>query len=150
MSGQPFLLHPQLQTDTYIVGCFPLSLVLLCKDANYPWCILVPRRTGIREIHHLSSEDRQAFLAESCCLAECMEQLFTPTKMNVAALGNMVPQLHIHHIARFESDAAWPAPIWGKEVAKDYDSETLKARLQGLGALLANCGIQFELAAQIV
>lgn len=147
MSDQPFLLHPQLEADTHIVGCFPLSLVLLCKDANYPWCILVPRRADIREIHHLNSEDKQSLLAESCCLAECMEQLFTPTKMNVAALGNMVPQLHMHHIARFESDAAWPAPVWGKEAAKEYNSEKLEGRLKDLRALLVSSDIPFELPA---
>lgn len=146
MSDQPFLLHPQLEADTHIVGYFPLSLVLLCNDANYPWCILVPRRADIREIHHLNSEDKQSLLAESCCLAESMEQLFTPTKMNVAALGNMVPQLHIHHIARFEDDPAWPAPVWGKEAAKEYDSEVFEARLQSLREHLANSDIAFKLA----
>ncbi len=144
MSDQSFLLHPQLETDTHIVGYFPLSLVLLCKDANYPWCILVPRHVDIREIHHLNPADRQVLLAESCVLAESMEGLFKPIKMNVAALGNMVPQLHIHHIARFENDAAWPAPIWGKEAAKEYDSEVLESRLQDLRELLTNSDIAFK------
>lgn len=144
MSDHSFALHAQLQADTYVVGHFPLCVLLLCNDANYPWCILVPKRIGIREIHHLSREDRQALLVESCVLAQCMEQLFTPLKMNVAALGNMVPQLHIHHIARFEADLAWPAPIWGKAPAKKYDNALLDMRLQKLRELMVKSELAFE------
>lgn len=144
MSDHSFVLHTQLQADTYVVGYFPLCVLLLCNDANYPWCILVPKRAGIREIHHLSREDRQALLTESCVLAECMEQLFTPLKMNVAALGNMVPQLHIHHIARFEADIAWPAPIWGKAPAKKYDDALLDMRLQELRESMGKSNVEFE------
>jgi diadenosine tetraphosphate (Ap4A) HIT family hydrolase len=144
MTKPMFELHTQLQADTYRVGHFPLCLLLLCKDANYPWCILVPKRIGIREIHHLSKNDSQALLVESCCLAECMEQLFQPLKLNIAALGNMVPQLHIHHVARFAADAAWPAPIWGKVPAKKYDDALLNKRLQALRELLVKRNIAFE------
>ena len=144
MSDNSFQLHPQLQADTYVAGHFPLCMLLLSKDANYPWCIMVPKLEGVREIHHLSAENRQALLAESCMLAECMEKLFKPLKMNIAALGNMVPQLHIHHIARFETDVAWPAPIWGKVPAKKYNSELLDKRLNRLKEQLVNSKSGFE------
>ncbi len=116
-----FELHPQLQKDCRQLGDFPLCRVLLMNDANYPWLILVPRRADITEIYQLSWEDQQQLLRESNTLCQAMVQLFTPQKMNVAALGNMVPQLHLHHIARFLSDAAWPRPVWGAEAAKPYD-----------------------------
>jgi diadenosine tetraphosphate (Ap4A) HIT family hydrolase len=144
MSDHSFVLHAQLQADTYVVGHFPLCMLFLCNDANYPWCILVPKRKDISEIHHLSREDRQLLLVESCVLAQCMEQLFKPLKMNVAALGNMVPQLHIHHIARFEADRAWPAPIWGKAPAKNYDTALLDMRLQKLRKLMVESELAFE------
>jgi len=127
-----FTLHPQLAADTVVVGRLPLSVVLLAKDAHYPWCILVPQREDIREIHHLNESDRSQLLEESCALASVMEQLFKPIKMNVAALGNMVPQLHLHHVARFESDSAWPKPIWGCVDAIPYEKGELQKRINAL------------------
>lgn len=121
-----FELHSQLQNDCEILGQFDLSLVLLNRDANYPWCILVPMQQDLTELHHLAIEDRQQFMAESCRLAETMVDVFNPIKMNVAALGNMVPQLHIHHIARFKEDAAWPGPVWGVTPRKPYSDEHLE------------------------
>ena len=127
-----FTLHPRLAEDTIIVAEWPLSLVLLAKDANYPWCILVPKRENVKDIHHLNTEDRAQLLAESCRLSELMEEIFKPIKMNVAALGNMVPQLHLHHVARFDTDAAWPNPIWGAVKAVAYDENSLNERLAAL------------------
>lgn len=132
-----FTLHPQLQQDCVIVGDYPLSTLLLSRDANYPWCILVPRREDVREIHHLGDEDRVQLIRESCHLAEVMTDLLTPDKMNVAVLGNIVPQLHVHHVARFEGDAAWPGPVWGKVPAKAYEEKDLEARLARLRNALA-------------
>lgn len=128
-----FVLHPRLQADCLVVGDWPLSRVLLMNDAQYPWCILVPRRDGICDVHHLDVADRQQLMEESCRLSEAMERLFKPLKMNVAALGNVVPQLHVHHIARFESDLAWPAPVWGKVPVVAYEpaaAEAMVCRLQ--------------------
>lgn len=139
-----FALHPQLQQDCVPVGNFPLSLVLLSRDANYPWCILVPRREAIREIHHLSNEDRVQLIQESCHLAEVMTDLFTPDKMNIGVLGNIVPQLHVHHVARYESDAAWPGPVWGKVPAKAYAESDMEALVKRLQNALA--GENFELS----
>lgn len=124
-----FTLHPQLDADTVLVKKLPLSLLLLSKDANYPWCILVPQRQNVREIHQLSREDRRQLLNESCQVSEVMEALFKPVKMNVAALGNMVPQLHLHHIARFEDDLAWPKPIWGVVEPVAYKENALEERI---------------------
>lgn len=127
-----FELHPQLQADTVILGRFGLSLVLLHKDSNYPWLLLVPQRNGVKEIHHLGEEERLQLIRESCRVAEVMNDLFNPVKMNVAALGNIVPQLHVHHVARFETDAAWPKPIWGEVPVKYYADDKLKALVERL------------------
>ncbi len=116
-----FRLHPQLAADTVILGDLPLSLVLLARDSHYPWLILVPKRNDIREIHWLSEEEQQQLMRESCAVARLMEAEMAADKINVAALGNMVPQLHLHHVARFTGDAAWPGPIWGKHPAQAYE-----------------------------
>jgi diadenosine tetraphosphate (Ap4A) HIT family hydrolase len=106
-----FQLHPRLKANCAVVGDLPLCRLLLMDDANYPWCILVPRRNDIREIYELSEADQQQLLRESSTLARVMMELFTAEKMNIAALGNVVPQLHVHHIARYARDAAWPKPV---------------------------------------
>jgi diadenosine tetraphosphate (Ap4A) HIT family hydrolase len=137
-----FELHNQLKQDTVTVGSFPLSLVLLHKDSQYPWLILVPQREEVTEIHHLDAEDRQQLMEESCRLAEVMVDLFAPRKMNLAALGNMVPQLHLHHIARFENDPAWPQPVWGKVPPVPYTEAALAERLQRLRHALAGSDFQ--------
>lgn len=108
-----FALHPQLEQDTSKLGEFPLCTVLLNKDASVPWIILVPKVDGIKELHQLSMDKQQQFLIESQIISKMLEALFLPDKLNLGALGNMVPQLHIHHVARFISDIAWPGPIWG-------------------------------------
>jgi diadenosine tetraphosphate (Ap4A) HIT family hydrolase len=137
-----FELDSRLKADSYRLGSWPLCEVLLSKDAQYPWCILVPRRENISETHHLSMDDRQQLLKESCHLAELMTSLFSPDKMNVAALGNVVPQLHVHHIARYHDDPAWPGPVWGAVPAKSYEQEALQDRLVRLRGVLS--GNEFE------
>src|SRR5690606_26094885 len=127
-----FELHPRLAQDSVVIGRCPLSLLLLSKDANYPWCILVPEREDVFEIHHLSEKDQLQLIRESCRLSEVMTSSFDAHKMNVAALGNVVRQLHIHHIARFVDDAAWPQPIWGRVPGKDYLPEALAERIKRL------------------
>ena len=129
------ILHPQLEKDCFVVGQFPLCALLLLNDANYPWFILVPQREGITEIHQLSEEDQQQLMRESSLLAAAIEKEFNADKINIAALGNMVPQLHIHHIVRYKSDPAWPAPVWGKFPAIPYtpaDAERLSERMRFL------------------
>ena len=135
-----FELHLRLQSDTSLIGQLPLCSALLSRDANYPWVILVPRRAGITEIYQLNPEDRQQLLLESCVLAEAMEAIFRGDKLNIAAIGNLVPQLHLHHVVRYKSDAAWPGPVWGAVEAVAYSDALLQQRLtelrRGLAELL--------------
>lgn len=125
-------LHPQLVKDTIPVGQYELSDVLLMNDARYPWLILVPRRVNVREIHQLSEAEQQRLLQESSFTAQAMTQLFSAHKMNVAALGNIVEQLHLHHIVRFTTDATWPNPVWGRGEAEPYSEVAAKAMLSQL------------------
>jgi len=127
------ILHQQLEKDCIVLGTLDLCAVLLMPDANYPWLILVPQRENISEIYQLSEEDQQQLIRESSQISRMMVELFKPDKINVAALGNMVSQLHIHHVARFTTDAAWPAPVWGAVPAKAYgdiELQKIKKRLQ--------------------
>ncbi len=101
-----FELHPQLAKDTTVIGHFPLCVALLHKDNAVPWVILVPKRANLKELHHLPMQEQQQFLLESQAVSQALEATFRPDKLNLGALGNMVPQLHIHHIARFKDDVA--------------------------------------------
>ncbi|WCE28765.1 HIT domain-containing protein [Vibrio sp. SCSIO 43137] len=123
-----FTLHPQLEKDTTHIGDFPLCKVLLSRDDSVPWLILVPKVDNLRELHHLPMEQQQQFLVESQQISKALETLFSPDKLNLGALGNMVPQLHIHHVARFTSDIAWPGPIWGSAAGR-YREEAEQAKL---------------------
>jgi diadenosine tetraphosphate (Ap4A) HIT family hydrolase len=115
-----FELHPRLAADTVRVGDLPLCRVLLMNDCRYPWLILVPRRCGIRELYELAQDDRQQLMTESCAAGLVLQRGCAADKLNVAALGNLVPQLHLHHVARFRSDPAWPGPVWGHSPAQPY------------------------------
>lgn len=108
-----FELDPRLAADTHAVADWPVSRVLLMDDARFPWLILVPRVAGARELHALPEATRAALFDEVVRAAAALERATGATKMNVAALGNLVPQLHVHVIARHEGDAAWPGPVWG-------------------------------------
>lgn len=134
MSG--FILHPRLAADTAEVLEWPLSRVLLMNDSRFPWVILVPRRDEVRELYELSAVDQSQFLTESIVLGRTLMQHFLGHKLNVAALGNLVPQLHIHHIVRFEHDACWPKPVFGQGVAEPYAPEALAIRLEELRVML--------------
>lgn len=108
-----FTLHERLAVDTLSVAELDLCCLLLMNNAAYPWLILVPRRENIREITDLSGEDRLQLMEEIALVSKALQDFSGAFKMNVAALGNMVPQLHIHIIARFEHDRSWPHPVWG-------------------------------------
>ena len=129
-----FALHERLAADTFPVGRLPLSHVLLMNDFNFPWCVLVPVRDDVREIHQLSAADQVQLLEEMSGVAAAMQAAFAADKMNVAALGNIVPQLHVHIIARFEADPVWPAPVWGRLPAQPYPGSERTARLASLRA----------------
>lgn len=131
-----FTLHPQLATDCFVLGEAPLSRVLLMNDAQYPWCILVPRRANTREIYQLDATDRRQLLDESITLGETLMRIFSGDKLNVAALGNVVPQLHLHHIVRRHGDPAWPAPVWGRHPARPYTVQERSEFAARLGTAL--------------
>ena len=120
-----FELDPQLARDCVVIGDFPVCRLLLMNDSQYPWFILVPRIQGVEEIYQLDEAAQQQLLFESSYLAEMLQVLFSADKMNVAALGNVVRQLHVHHVVRFTADAAWPAPVWGRHPALPYTDEQL-------------------------
>ena len=132
-----FTLHARLAADSTPVGRLPLSLVRLAGDARYPWVVLVPERDAIRELHELSPADRAALIEEAAAVSAAMQRVFGADKMNVATLGNMVPQLHVHCIAREEGDAAWPGAVWGAHPPTAYDAAALSARLAELRAAFA-------------
>ena len=125
-------IHSQLANDCLLLGKFTLSHLLLMRDANYPWCILVPDCEGITEIYQLSEADQQQLLRESSQLSQAMVAAFNSDKLNIAALGNVVPQLHVHHIARYKTDVAWPAPVWGRVAVKPYSDDELATVVQSL------------------
>ncbi|MFJ7140867.1 MAG: HIT domain-containing protein [Pseudomonas protegens] len=133
-----FTLDSRLQQDTLPIGDFPLCRLLLSNDANYPWFILVPRREDISELFQLDVTDQQQLWQETTVLAEVLKDSFDADKMNVATLGNVVSQLHMHVIVRKRDDAAWPAPVWGKHPAKPYNAQQVAAIRARLRVVLAD------------
>jgi len=131
-----FSLHPQLATDCIVIGQYNLCQLLLMNDRHYPWFILVPQRENVSEIYQLSATDQALLWRESADLSETLARHFSADKLNIAALGNVVPQLHIHHIVRYQSDPAWPAPVWGKLPAEPYSQSELQTLLTNLVPVL--------------
>jgi len=122
-----FILHPTLEKDTITLGDLELCRVLLMNEQQFPWVILVPRRTDISELYQLDEDEQHQALRESILVSEIMMQHFDGDKLNTGALGNVVPQLHLHHIIRFKNDTVWPKPVWGNFKAKSYtDKEITK------------------------
>lgn len=115
-----FSLHPQLERDTLLVGDLPLSRVLLMNDANFPWLIAVPRHAGAVEIFDLDETARAQLMSELALLAQLLKELTGCDKLNIAAIGNVVLQLHVHVVARRRDDPAWPRPVWGALPARPY------------------------------
>jgi diadenosine tetraphosphate (Ap4A) HIT family hydrolase len=120
-----FQLHPRLRQDCISIGRFDLCQLLMMNDSHYPWLILVPEKAGIQEIYQLAKPEQHTLLEESSYLAENLAALYKADKMNIAAIGNLVPQLHIHHIVRYRSDKAWPDPVWGKFAAVPYTQQQI-------------------------
>jgi diadenosine tetraphosphate (Ap4A) HIT family hydrolase len=131
-----FPLDPRLAADTHPIGEMPLSRLLLMDDARHPWLILVPRIAGARELMDLDGGDRAALFDEITAVSRAMETLLRPDKLNVAALGNVVAQLHVHVIARYADDANWPQPVWGRGERVAYAPQDAAARIAGLRAAL--------------
>lgn len=132
-------LHPQLEQDTSAVGDLPLSRLLVSNDANYPWLLLVPRRLGVREIIDLDEKDQSQLMIEIGRMSRMLKGLTACHKLNIAAIGNVVPQLHVHVVARRRDDPAWPRPVWGAAPARAYD---LAAREAFIAALRRELGIE--------
>jgi|SRR5579862_1784414 diadenosine tetraphosphate (Ap4A) HIT family hydrolase len=125
MSEIDWSLHPQLQADTMPVCDLALSQVLAMNDANFPWLILVPRRAGVSEIFDLDAE-QAILLNEVSAASRVLKEVTRCDKVNVAAIGNVVPQLHIHIVARRKDDPLWPKPVWGAAAPRAYEPAALE------------------------
>ncbi|MEF3082966.1 HIT family protein [Luteimonas sp. SMYT11W] len=136
MTHTAFALHPQLADDTHPLTTLTLCELRLMDDANYPWLVLVPRIAGAREMIDLDADQRRQLTDEIDIAARLLRDAFRPYKLNIAALGNMVEQLHVHVIGREQDDPAWPAPVWGRVAARPYTPEQLVARIGQLQAAL--------------
>jgi diadenosine tetraphosphate (Ap4A) HIT family hydrolase len=135
---EDFVLHQQLAADTVSLADWPLSSLLLMRaERRWPWLILVPRRAGKREIADLDPADRALLIEEIADATRLLQALYAPDKVNVAAIGNLVAQLHVHVVARTRDDPVWPKPIWGQLPAEPYEMAALEARLAQLRHALA-------------
>jgi len=127
-----FILHPRLEADTAFAADWPLCRVLAMRDARYPWIVLVPRIAGAVEIFDLEAPDRTALMEEIARASRGLKRLSGASKINVGALGNLVPQLHVHVVARSPGDAAWPGPVWGQGTAEPHAPGALAAFVAAL------------------
>src|ERR1700755_3516964 len=125
-------LHSQLKKDTIDIGDLPLSKVLVIKDANYPWLLLVPRRPDGIEIIDLDEVEQAQLMTEINRVGRALKDITKCDKLNIAALGNVVPQLHVHVIARRSSDVAWPRPVWGVSPELEHDPEEVQHFISAL------------------
>lgn len=135
-SQNQFVLHPQLENDTFFLGSLDLSDVLLMNDSRYPWLILVPRSNNVFDITDLSEENRQILMEETNFVASLIKRHYKPERLNIAMLGNVVPQLHCHIIARFKEDFAWAKPVWGIGEAVPYSEDKQEETISLLKNLL--------------
>jgi diadenosine tetraphosphate (Ap4A) HIT family hydrolase len=115
-----FALHPKLQADTFDVATLALCRVQLMNDARFPWLILIPMRPDLTDLDQLSRDDLATAMADLTAASKALRMVYRPDKLNVGVLGNMVPQLHIHVVARYRDDLAWPGPVWGSGQAQPY------------------------------
>jgi diadenosine tetraphosphate (Ap4A) HIT family hydrolase len=142
LSPSPFILDPRLDADTMVLGRFRLSRVLLMNDVRYPWLILVPQKPELAEIIDLSEPDQMQLMREVAAASQALKVLFNPDKLNVGALGNRVRQLHVHVLARFVSDAAWPGPVWGVGQAQPYPPHMAGVTMDRMVAALKPLGLE--------
>lgn len=131
-----FVLHPQLAADTHLVTALPLCDVRLMDDAHHPWLVLVPRIAGAVEMIDLTEAQRTHLRREIDQVAAALRKAVQPDKLNIATLGNMVQQLHVHVIARYRNDVAWPKPVWGAAPALPYDASAREERIAALAAAI--------------
>ena len=136
LTVQSFALHPRLEAHTVFLADWALSRVLLMDDARFPWLVLVPRRANIMELHELTHAERMVLIEEIARAARGLKALTGAAKINVGALGNLVPQLHVHVVGRKPEDAAWPRPVWGHGAAEPYATEAGDALMASLRTAL--------------
>ena len=136
MTTAAWSLHPQLERDTISLGDLPLSRVFVIKDANYPWLLLVPRRAGAGEILDLNEVEQAQLMTEIARVSRALKEVTRCDKLNIAVLGNVVPQLQVHIIARRTTDAAWPKPVWGQAEAVGHDPLEVEAFMRALRRLI--------------
>jgi len=134
MGVTSFVLHPRLKADAIFIADWVLSRVLLMDDSRYSWLVLVPRHQGAVEIFDLDGSERGLLTEEIARAARALKDITGCAKINIGALGNLVPQLHVHIVARNEGDAAWPGPVWGSGTAVRYDAAAREAMLANLRA----------------
>jgi diadenosine tetraphosphate (Ap4A) HIT family hydrolase len=135
--GTAFELHPRLAADTVPIGRLPLCRVLMMNESRFPWLILVPELPDVTEIFQLDVDDQRRLIAESSAVSRCLAERFAADKMNIAAIGNLVPQLHLHLIVRYRADEAWPGPVWGRFEPRPYDAVALADRVEAVRRGLA-------------
>ncbi|HEX4479843.1 MAG TPA: HIT family protein [Rudaea sp.] len=131
-----FALDPQLDADTHRIGDMDFTRVLLMDDARFPWLILVPRVPNVRELTDLALDDQHRLLHEIDRTARVLHAIAKPDKLNIAMLGNVVAQLHVHVIARYTGDEAWPKPVWGIGARRAYDADVARERIDAVRAAL--------------
>ncbi|MEQ8486174.1 MAG: HIT family protein [Pseudomonadales bacterium] len=139
MTQRNFELHPRLAADCRALGDLAVSRLLLMNDSRFPWCILVPRRSGLRELHELTGDERSGVFAEIDAVSRALLARGAE-KINVGALGNVVAQLHIHVVGRRSDDAAWPGPVWGSGPARPYPAAAVEALGSALWAAVSARG----------
>lgn len=134
-----FELDPRLEADTLPLADLPLCRALLMNDARYPWVVLVPRRASVSEVFELSQDEQAQLWRETIAIGAAMKEIFHGDKLNIATLGNVVSQLHMHLVVRYTDDACWPAPVWGNGSPEPYElalqgsrREQLLAQIEGL------------------
>ncbi|MFT7371685.1 MAG: diadenosine tetraphosphate (Ap4A) HIT family hydrolase [Oleiphilaceae bacterium] len=133
-----FKLDARLDNDTINIASWPLCEVQLMNESQFPWVILIPRIEGATELYHLDKAQREQLDTESIFLSEALMAIYQGDKLNTAALGNVVSQLHIHHVVRFDGDITWPAPVWGKVPAKHFSAEALATQKKRLAVIIAH------------
>jgi diadenosine tetraphosphate (Ap4A) HIT family hydrolase len=135
---QSFSLDPRIEADSYAIGDLPLCHVRLANNADFPWVLLIPRQTDLREIYQLSVTDQRQLMVECSHFSKAMAEAFQADKMNIGALGNMVAQLHLHVIVRWQGDICWPGPIWGQHDVTTMTTDQQAERQRIMAAILAD------------
>ncbi len=139
-----FELHPKLAQDTFYIADLPLCRLLLMNDRRYPWLILVPRQASLTEVYQLDQVQQHQLWDESALVGKRLMQFTHADKLNIAALGNQVPQLHVHHVARFHNDSSWPAPIWGLGTPQPYQPEQSQNVIASLQQIFADVSTHLD------